>query len=355
MTQKLKFPPSMSDHPPFEVEPHRIWVSSSLTLQRNLGRYKFPAKLSLTDAKTVLNISKAFLEQSPEIKGPVFFPAEKLTPFEKEFLFEHFLCPESFQNALTNQGFLVDNSGQFLAILNLKNHIQFHWVDFSSDLAKAWERLSKIETDFGKQLAFAFSPKFGYLTSDKAECGTALHMALYLHLPALIHSHQLSEALAKQKDEDLVAVGLEGSLDELVGDIIVLKNQYTLGLSEETILHELQTTALRLIASEKTMRTHLKEKGSPEIKDLVGRAYGLLVHSYQLQTKEAMSALSLIKLGIELEWIKGSDAKKIDHAIFHCRRAHLAHTLNEPMSDPNTLNLRRAAFIHKALEGMILP
>ena len=351
---ELKLPSHISDHPPFEGEPNRIWLSSSLTLQRNLARYKFPSKLSPVEMKTVLNMIKSFLEQSTEIKGTTFFSADKLGTFEKEFLFEHFLCADSFQNTVADQGFLVDDSGKFLALLNLKNHLQLHFVDFSSDLEKAWSLLSKIETAFGKELAFAFLPKFGYLTSDKADCGTALRIALYLHLPALIHSSQLKEALAKQKDEDLVAIGLEGSLDELVGDIIVLKNQYTLGLSEETILHQLQTTALKLIASEKTMRNHLKEDGSALIKDLVGRAYGLLAHSYQLQTKEALNALSLIKLGIELEWIKGLEAKKIDHTIFHCRRAHLAHAINENMLDNNNLNLKRASFVHKALEGAIL-
>lgn len=354
MTEQLKLPPHISDHPPLEGDPNRIWVSSSLTLQRNLARYKFPSKLSPVETKTVLNMNKAFLEKSPEIKGAVFFPAEQLGSFEKEFLFEHFLCADSFQNAMSDQGFLIDDSGKFLALLNLKNHLQLHLVDFSPDLSKAWGVLSKIETTFGKELAFAFSPKFGYLTSDKEGCGTALRIALYLHLPTLIHSNQLVEALLKQKDENLVALGLEGSLDELVGDIIVLKNQYTLGLSEETILHALQTTALKLISSEKAMRKHLKEEGNPAIKDLVGRAYGLLVHSYQLQTKEALNALSLIKLGIELDWIKGIEAKKIDHTAFHCRRAHLAHMLNENMTDNNSLNLKRAAFVHKALKGAIL-
>ncbi len=354
MEQRPKFPQSLLKLSLLEGDSHKIWLFSSLTLQRNLARYKFPSKLSIVEMKHLLNKLKCSLEQVPVIKTPVFFSAEQLDAHEKEFLFEHFLYATSFQNAMNDQGFLVDDSGTFLALLNIKNHMQFHLVDFSSDLGKAWDVLSKIEKGVAGQLPFAFSPKFGYLTSDPTECGTALKIAIYLHLPALNHSNQLKEALVKQKDEDLIAAGLEGSLDELVGDIIVLKNQYTLGLSEESILHELQTTALKLIASEKTMRKHLKEKGSTDIKDLVGRAYGLLVHSCQLQTKEALNALSLMKLGLELEWIKGVSPGQIDHTMFHCRRAHLAHSLTDMTHDTHALNLQRAAFIHKSLEGMIL-
>ena len=354
MTQKLKFPDKISHPAPYRKEGDGIWLLSSLTLQRNLSRYKFPSKLSSNETQVVLDICRALIEKSPEMNGAIFFPAQQLDSFEKEFLFEHFLCSESFQNAGVGQGFLVEASGEFLALLNLKNHLQLHMLTFSNDLPKAWEELSKIENAFGKQMTFAFSSKFGYLTSDPTECGTALRIAIYLHLPALIHSHQLREALSKQKDEDLEAAGLEGSMDDFVGDVVILKNQYTLGLSEESLLHEMQTTALKLITSEKTIRSHLKENGNTEMKDLVGRAYGLLVHSYQLQTKEALSALSLIKLGIELGWIKGCETQKIDHAIFHCRRAHMAHAIDEAIENASELNCKRATFIHKALEGAIL-
>jgi protein arginine kinase len=175
-----------------------------------------------------------------------------------------------------------------------------------------------------------------------------------LHIPALHHTGELHEILAKQPEEGIMTMGLEGALDDLVGDFLILQNRYTLGVTEEGLIHALQNTAMKLSTAEKNLRIHLKESGNTEIKDLVSRAYGLLIHSYQLQTKEALNALSLIKLGLDLGWISGISSQTLNTLFFKCRRAHLAHLLNEKNLDTHDMPHKRAEFIHKALQGMTL-
>jgi protein arginine kinase len=345
-------PPSLIQHTLWEEDKNPIWLGSSLCLHRNLAQYKFPGKLSEIEMKqTGSSLSEALKKA---LKSPTYFSADKLSALDKEFLFEHFLCPESFQNATIGQGFLLDETGRFLALVNLDDHLQLQLVDTTGDIHSAWSQLEKLETEVGKNLAYAFSPKFGYLTSDPTQCGTALQALLYLHVPALHHTGQLHEVLGKQKEDEIVTMGLEGALDDLVGDFLILKNRYTLGLTEEGILHSLQTTAMKLMAAEKTLRAHLKETGNSDIKDFVSRAYGLLIHSYQLQTKEALNALSALKLGLDLGWITGISSQTINTLFFKCRRAHLAQLLNEKSLDAQDLPHKRAEFIHKALQGMSL-
>jgi protein arginine kinase len=288
------------------------------------------------------------------VKTSTYLNADKLSPLDKEFIFEHFLCLESFQNADKGQGFCLDETGHFFAQINLKNHLQLQLIDTSPDLLTAWSQLAKLETEIGKTLDYAFSPMFGYLTSDPTLCGTALQAFLFLHVPALHHTGQLHEVLGKQTEDDIITMGLEGALDDLVGDFLILKNRYTLGVTEESLLHALQNTAMKFTAAEKALRIHLKETGNSEIKDLVSRAYGLLIHSYQLQTKEALNALSLIKLGLDLGWISGITSQALNTLFFKCRRAHLAHLLNEKTLDPQDMPHKRAEFIHKALQGISL-
>jgi len=345
-------PPSLAEHTLWEEDKNPIWLGSSLTLQRNLARYKFPPKLSDVEMAKVSILLAETLQK--DLKNSTYFPADKLSPLDKEFIFEHFLCLESFQNPDKGQGFLLDDTGRFLALFNLKNHLQVQWIDTSADILAAWSQLVKIELGIGKTLDYAFSPKFGYLTSDPTLCGTALQALLFLHVPALHHTGQLHEVLGKQTDEDILTMGLEGALDDLVGDFLILKNHYTLGVTEEGLLHALQTNAMKFTLAEKTLRSHLKETGNAEIKDLVSRAYGLLVHSYQLQTKEALNALSLIKLGLDLGWITGISSQTINTLFFKCRRAHLAQILNEKTLDAHDMPHKRAEFIHKALQGIAL-
>ena len=222
------------------------------------------------------------------------------------------------------------------------------------EMENGFAKVSEIETAISKEVEYAFSSKFGYLTADPMHCGTALKVHVYLHLPALVHLNQLDNALTKEKEEGVVASSMVGNINQLVGDIIVLENYYTLGVTEDTILRILHITAMKLIGAEKTLRMHIKEKKSPEIMDHVARSYGLLRHSYQLGTKEALDALSFIKLGIDLGWVDGVTEAKANELFFMSRRAHLATALNEKQFDQPELAQKRAHFLHKELANMKL-
>ena len=300
MTEKVELPPSLLEHVPWEKDSNPIWPASTFVLRRNLVKFLFPPKLESPQIQQTLEMFKTPLLSFPDFVQPLLLRAETLSALDKEFLHEHFICSETFQNTFNGQGFVVDNLGRFLALLNIEDHLQLLWIDCKGDWENTWNALMKLESSIGNAVDYAFSPKFGYLTSDPLYCGTGLTVTAYLHLPALIHTGQLSETLIKQKEEGVSAAGMEGNSDDLVGDLLAVSNNYTLGVTEDSILHSVHSTAMKLMASEKKLRTHLQEENNPEMKDRVSRAYGLLIHSYQLQTKEALQALSMIKLGIDL-------------------------------------------------------
>jgi protein arginine kinase len=354
MPSKPELPLTLLQHAPWETDKNPIWFATTLILMRNLARYKFPSKLIESQGKSLLTTLEPILQNSSVLKNPITLAAEEVSPLDKEFLFEHFLCLESFQNATPGQGFAVDATGEFFAFLNIKNHLQLQLLNTSSNIEETWAKLLKIESEIAQKIDLAFSPKFGYLTSDFTQCGTGLLSLFYLHLPALIHTQELQEILAKQKEEDLLATSLEGSLDEMVGDILLLRNHYTLGLSEENILHSLQSTTFKLMAAEKSTRSRLQKEKSPALKDQISRAFGLLTTAYQLQTKEAFNSLSLLKLGLDLGWIQGVSPVKINTIFFQCRRGHLAHLLKEKTMDPQDMARKRAEFIHAQLQGIQL-
>ncbi|MGE5195838.1 MAG: protein arginine kinase [Anaerolineae bacterium] len=354
MTQKAKLPSTILEHTPWESDIHSIWPASIFILHRNLASYPFPNKMNERQSESCLKILKEALETLGDLDHPTSFEASELSALHKEFLFEHFLCLEGFQNTSRRQAFILDQTGRFLALLNIQDHIQIHLVDCKQEWENSWNRLSKMDSTLSEKLDYAFSTKFGFLTPDSSLCGTALQVRLFLHLPALIHLNQIKEAFLKQKDEEVAAIGMEGVSNEFIGDLVILTNRFTIGVSEETILHSLNNTATKLIVSEKTLRTHLKEGNNAEVKDLVSRAYGLLIHSYQLQTKEALNALSLIKLGIDLGWIEGISDKSLNEIFFQCRRAHLAHLVDDETADSHQLAIKRASFFHQKMQKMQL-
>ena len=339
-------PPSLLQHPLWEEEKNPIWLATSITLFRNLATTKFPSK---QNERELLNTSHLLKEALP---NKIFLPAEKLSLNDKKLLFEHFLCLEGFQNAAAGEAFAIDESGRFLALINQKDHLHLQMIDTTGDIDRLWKKLVELEIEISQKISYAFSPKFGYLTSNPLQCGTALQACLYLHLPALHHTGQLHQACTKE--EEISFIGLEGSINDLIGDLLILKNRYTLGVNEEVILHSLQTTAIRLIDAEKKQREELKKAGNPEIKDLVSRAYGLLLHSYQLQTIETLNALSVLKLGLDLNWIKGISSQKINNLFFKCRHGHLAFLSPTKPLDTHNLPHERAKLIHEEIKEITL-
>ncbi len=354
MPEKSQLPEAILHHTPWDKDSNPIWPATSFFLHRNIAQYSFPHKLTEPQSLQVLNILRQALLQTSHLLKPTYLAAETLHPVDKEFLCEHFLCKEGWQNASYGQAFILDDSARFLALCNFHDHLLLQWVDCKGEWEKAWESLSRIEQAISQQIDYAYSPRFGYLTADPNICGTGLIVTCYLHLPALIASKQLSQVLASQCEESVHAYGLLGNMEELIGDFIILQNHITLGLTEEAILRDLHLTATKLILSEKALRRQYLETHNPEAKDLVSRSYGLLAHSYQLQTKEALNALSKLKLGVDLGWVQGISDEHINEIFFRCRRAHLSQEHQNISLDKKELSHSRAEFLHQQIQQAVL-
>jgi len=335
---------------PWTDNGNSIWLGSVLSLQRNIEKFNFPEKLPLDKRKQLFSIVTQELATSQYLDSPFVLEAEEISPTEKEYLHEHFLTLASFMEAHAGEGFVLDRSGKFLATINLNDHIRFRLLETQEDLENACNRLEKIEVSLGKEFNFSFSPRFGFLTSDPAECGTAFVASVYLQLPALIHTGKLQEFLLNHQDDSIITTGLKGTMGDIVGDLLVVRNNYTLGLTEENILASVRSYATKLIVLEQSERKKLKESENTAIKNLVSRAYAVLVHSYNIEVAETMNAISLLKLGLELGWLDGVTFKELNALFFSCRRAHILAEYGEEL-DHAELPHKRADFIHSILKN----
>lgn len=349
-------PSHLCNASPWSQNPNSIWLGSTLTLHRNLEKFNFPAKLTTEKRKQIVSLLTHNILKNNELTNPKLLRAEDLPPIDKEYLVEHFLSSQGFYQAYTGEAFVLDDSGQFLAVFNLKDHILLEWVDIHEELERSWDRLIKIETGFNSSVNFSFSPKFGFLTSDPMQCGTGFIATIFLHLPALLYSNRLEETIKKNKEDGIEQTGLQGDPHELIGDIVAFHNSYTLGVTEESILSSLRMLAVKLVVEEKGLRQHFKQGNEAEvaeIKDKVSRAFAILMHSYQIEAVEALEALSLLKMGLDLEWLKGKSQMDLNSLLFTSRRAHLLCHFGNKVTQEE-LPHRRAEFIHKALHGLEL-
>ncbi len=351
--KKRNNPSLLTIDDPWENNSNAIWLASSLKFYRNLNRFKFPGKLSVAERNQVVTLLERALANVPTIKNQILIPAEKLTPIEKEYLFEHFLSVGSIHQAHTGEAFLVDKAGELLAVINVRDHLQLQRFNFSSDLEGTLGQLVEEEARLSKELTFAFSDRFGYLAADPAHAGTGLVIDLFLQLPALIQTEKLEKLLEEICAEGVEVSGLQGTPGEYLGDILRLQNSRTLGLNEESILAIMRQAAVKLSSAEQALRKEFQKGSAAVLKDGVSRAFGLLTHSYQIETMEALDALSLLKLGVDIGWVDKSSIKELNNLFFACRRGSLLlHEDTEP--DLSEISKMRANFIRAGLKNTSL-
>ncbi len=346
--------PILSQKKPWSDNANPIWLASTVTLLRNIEKYKFPAKLSSDRKKQIIALVSKDLLEMEGIEHPFLVKGEELGFLEKEFLIEHFLSTHNYNQAHVGEGFILDKTGEFLVTLNMRDHIHLQLIDCKGELENTWSRLVNIETGLGKRLNYSFTPKFGFLTSDPTQCGTGLIVAVYLQVPGLVHSGQIDEMLEKHLDDTLDISGIQGNPTEIIGDVIVVHNNYTLGITEENIISTLRNFTTKMMVEENSARSKIKRDDNAEFKDKVSRAFGILTHSYKIEAVEALNALSLLKLGAEADWIKGIDNKQLNELFFNCRRAHLLRHYSQEKINQEEIPHKRAEYIHTALKHLKL-
>lgn len=338
---------------PWKENANTVWLASSLLLQRNIEKFNFPGKLDVDRRKQIVSVIAKELTKLDGLESPMLVKAEESSPLEKEFLMEHCLTNESFQQAHQGEAFIVDSIGTFIITVNIRDHLHLRALDIKGDLEAVWNRLVKLETQLSKSFSYEYSSKFGFLTADPFLCGTALVVAIYLQPSGLIHSGKLQEVLTNLKDDSVKVGGLQGDTLELVGDIIKISNNYTLGLNEETIIANLRSFITKVVVEENSARSAIRQQESAAIKDKVARAFGILIHSYQIEAAEALNEIALLKLGLELGWLKGIDMKELNQLFFNCRRAHLLTHFPDKITQEEIPH-KRAEFIHGFLKNAAL-
>jgi protein arginine kinase len=324
-----------------------------MTLNRNIEKFKFPGKISMDHRKQIISLVGRELKKAEGLNNPKILRGDELDGKDKEFLTEHFLTHEIFPEAHQAEAFVIDDTGCFLTLLNIRDHIQFHVTDITEELELTWNKLVKMESALGKSISYSYSPIFGFLTADPFTSGTGLIITAYLQLTGLIHSGKLEEAVSTHMHESVEVTGLLGNAVEFVGDLVLVRNKYTLGVNEENILASIRSFVTKMLVDENGVRNHLKHEENDVMKDKVSRAFAILVHSYQIEAVEALNAIGLLKLGLELGWIKGTTFKQLNALLFVCRRAHLLDQFPEKLNQEQIPH-KRAEFIHKTVKEMTL-
>ena len=218
-----------------------------------------------------------------------------------------------------------------------------HPIAASSGLqlkATALRAVDKLDTELEEKLDFAFSPQIGYLTACPTNVGTGMRASAMMHLPALVLDDQITSIIKAVNKLGLAVRGLYGEGTEALGNLFQISNQMTLGEAETDIVDRLTKVINQVIEHEENARQKMLEDKGRMIADQVGRAYGIMMHSYSISSKEVLNLLSMLRLGVDLGLMPEEYRATIDELFIRTQPAHLQKDFERKLTTEERDGLR---------------
>ena len=271
-----------------------IIISSRVRLARNLKKYNFYNKLSAEDAEKMIEEVKNSILGSRTVFGEQFkyIPVNKLDENEKFSMVErHIISPELMRNNKPC-GVLVKDDETISIMLNEEDHIRIQAIAAGDNIDEAYDTADKIDNLIEESVEYAFSEKFGYLTSCPTNVGTGLRASYMMHLPQLERTGQIRSLTQAISKFGITVRGIYGEGSEAMGSIYQVSNQVTLGQSEREIIENLKKVVSTIVQREQELEKNAYARAKDDVEDKVWRSYGILKTARKISAKEAMQMLS---------------------------------------------------------------
>lgn len=290
-----------------------VIISSRIRLARNVRNYPFPNRMSDQDSYQLLEQFREMLH-GREVYNKVFsmIDMNQISSLEKIALMEQHLISPAFINATAPNALILSDDESLSIMINEEDHLRIQAMGYGADLNNLLDRANELDDFIEQQADYSFDRQFGYLTACPTNVGTGLRASYMMHVPALEKTGQLRIILEAIGKFGITFRGIYGESSESIGSVFQVSNQVTLGFSEQEILENLNSVTMQIVDQELAIREKLLTEKRVEFEDSIYRSYGTLSHARILTSKEAMSLLSDIKLGIEIGILKTKTEKGIN-------------------------------------------
>lgn len=331
-----------------------IVLTSRIRLARNITGAPFPGWARKEERIEILPMLREKIEALPEMKDAFSHQLSELSSVQKQVLVERHLISRE-QAARSDGSAAVVNRNQTLSVMiNEEDHLRLQSIHSGLHLREAYELISQVDTQLEKTLPYAFDHELGYLTACPTNVGTGLRASAMLHLPGLVISDHIGQVIQAVGKLGLAVRGIFGEGTESLGHLFQISNQSTLGESEDDIISRLERVIQRVRDQERNARTKLVEDDPQMIADKISRAYGLLKFAYVIDSKEALTHLSLIRLGSDMGCFPKDVIQLCDTLLMDIEPAHLQNLANRKLS-PEERDAIRAEIIRSRLQNLPTP
>lgn len=330
-----------------------IVLSTRVRIARNLQGHAFGPRARVNDREAVLRQFKRSMERSDILKGGTLLEMPDVADRMRRILHERRLVTRDLLGELGEEpanGTAVHFSARdpVSVMVNEEDHLRVQSLVSGLRVQEAWHMVDRLDEELGRELPFAFHNEFGFLTSCPTNVGSGLRASVFMHLPGLVLTKEISKALRGLNELGLTFRGLYGEGSEVVGNFFQISNQRTLGRTEEDLVDHLDTVVRKVIHDEMHARQVLLRDARGVTEDKIWRAYGLLRYARSLSFEELMNLLSGVRLGVSLKLLPGLRVYTLNKMMIFTQPAHLEQAAGRDLPQAES-DAHRASFVRRIL------
>jgi protein arginine kinase len=328
-----------------------IVISSRIRLARNIAGMPFLSRASHQQKHVLETRIRDVLLQAPPAAPTLYVDLEHAPEIDRQLLVERHLISKQHAVAEGSRGVAIGESESISIMINEEDHLRIQVLRSGLQLEEAWDQINAIDDALEAKLDFAFHQRFGYLTACPTNVGTGIRVSVMLHLPALRMSGEIEKVFRAAKDLKLAVRGLYGEGTEATGDFYQISNQTTLGKTEEEILEDFRHVVVpKIIDYEHHARRAYLNDLTVALDDKIFRALGLLRSARLMTSDETLTALSHLRMGVNLGRVKDVDIRTINELFLLSQPAHLQKIQGRKL-EGDARRAVRAEFIRSRLNS----
>lgn len=276
-----------------------VVVSTRARYARNFPKVPFPRRAHERDLRAVLDRVAEAIDHAPDFAGGLRFYMSDVPEIVRQYLRESHLISAEMEKAFRHRALFLSAHLRLGVMVNEEDHLRMYALEPGLRPYEALQQVIDLESGLARELPFAFSPRFGYLTSCTTNTGTGLRVSAMLHLPALSITRQIQSIVESLHARGMTARGFYGENTENHGAFFQISNEVTLGKDEREIVAMFIQVIQQIVDREEHARRELYDQNKAQIEDRIWRAYGILTHARLVSSTEAMELLALLRLGID--------------------------------------------------------
>lgn len=318
-----------------------VVISSRVRFARNIVGFKFSTLLNHEEVEKIIKLVDDNIDKS-EYKLFKMVTIDKIT--QNSLKEKNLISNEMLDNL--NGAIVINNDNSLVCMINEEDHLRIQTFESGFNIEKCYEKITEFTEDLENKLKFLKNDKYGYLTTCPTNVGSGMRVSVMVHLPALKKLGMLSQVLEQVSSIGFSVRGIYGENSESIGNIYQISNRKTLGLKDKEIIDNLKLVITSVIESERKARNLLKKDIT--FIDEVYRAYGILKNSRIISVNEAMSLLSLLRVGVSTGIIDKINLEKVQSLMIDINSNTLKLELKQNCEEKEE-DILRADYIRKVM------